>query len=701
MLGKRTHKAHGFFLFGSFALLSLVVACGGGISGGPSGGISSGGGPPATLPTGTVQFTVTEPYTPGPPIASSGRTPQFAVPPSTQSVSLILTQVNGSPPPSPSVFNANLGSSVPGCTTSSTTLTCQFSAQEPAGSDSFSVLTYQQQNQAGGTLGGGSMDVDVTAGQTVQAPATLTGTIASISVAVAGSVPEGVATSLPLDVVAKDSSGNTIIGTYSNPIALVDSDTSGATSLSVKSLTTAGAVTLAYNGSPMSAPVSITASASGVPATAVTPASFLPLSSVPAIGGATSTETTNSSMVTVAIGSPGPTATPSVYTSTFTNTYTTGATYNGISGLVKVETTYPQPSASPSIWDAYYQWAPGASAGSWAYGYVGGTYDVSGDQFSSTTCNAPYGSQWIVPFPQTWNYYAGDGSCSYAYKAIAPDPFVYSASESQNADGSYSYTITYAPGTLFPTGETDTDLVHSDGTALITDNNAAGSYIVAVGTPAPGASSIPLEVQSFPAALPSPGASATPAPVATSEPNWYSQAGLPNGSVPSPLQTLVYTTKGTTTLPAQCQVSASILGSSPTVTEIDSVSTSFDPTFYYTTTADRSFLVDGLGDVCDLTTTTTFDNFDAQSAGLTGYGGIGVAGVYQNTTESTNTSASYITTTSLTAAMKATRSFAAALPTASQMLLLGSIPQRDEALIRAQIRERQLVLQRRLFLQRR
>ena len=684
------------FLFGSLALISLVVACGGGGgSGGSSGGGPSGGGPPATLPMGTVQFTVSEPL-----IASSSRSPQFAVPASTQSVSIVLTQVNGSPPPSPSVYNANLGSGSPGCTTSSTTLTCQFSEQEPAGSDGFSVLTYSQQNQAGGALGGGSMDVNVTAGQTVQAPATLTGTVASISVAVVGSVPEGVATSLPLDVVAKDSGGNTIIGTYSNPIALIDSDTSGATSLSVKSLTTAGAVALAYNGSPMSAPVSISASATGVPATSITAASFLPQSSVPTVNGATVTEAGSGTLVFKTIASPGPTPTPTTETTTISMTYSTGATYNGITGLVHVATTQvmtsPTPSASPSVIDSYYQWAPGAAAGSWAYDYIGGTSVNTGDQFSTSTCSAPYSPIWIVPIPQTWSPVAGTGPCTYTWSAISPYPYPYSTTEVQNADGSYSSTQKYSVSASFPTGETDTLLVRSDGTALLTTNDATnGSSIVAIGTPAPGAASIPLEVQTFTGALPSPGASSTPAPVATSEPNWYNDVGLPNGTVPSPLTSQTNTTIGTVSLPAQCAVPASVLGASPKVTEVDLASTYFDPTGVYDSFLERSFIVDGLGDVCDVGTTTTFTNFNAYYAVYIGFM------PYSNTTESVDTWANYVTASSLTAAMIATKSFADALPAASHALYLDSAVDMERARTQARSRVAEQMLRRRLALRHR
>ncbi len=638
---------------------------------------------------GSVQFTITEPYTP---VASTGRSPQFSVSSGTQSISIVLTQVNGSPPPSPASANANLGPSSPGCTTTSTTLTCQVTAQAPAGNDSFSVLTYAQPNDSGSVIGEGALAVAVVAGQTAQAPATLTGTIASIAVTVVGSVPEGVATALPVQVVAKDSDGNTIIGTYSNPITLVDSDTSGATSLSVKSLSAAGGVTLAYTGAQMSAPVSIAASASGVSSTAITDASFSPLSTVPTIDKASTTETTSSVYTTETIGSPGPTPTPRTSSSSFTTTYSTGATFNGISGLVKMESAFPQPTASPAILDSYLLVDQGSTAGSWAYDFVGSTYSQPQMPMSSSyICSPPYSVQWIVPLPQSWNYYAAAGPCAVTETSSDPS-FTYSDVGTYNADGSYSVTTTIPPSTnYYLTGAVNTYLVRSDGTALVTNNDATnGSYIIAVGTPAPGAATIPLEVQTFTGAIPTPGASATPAPVATTEPNWYSTAGLPNGVVPSPLQSGTYSTVGATSLPTQCAVPTSILGASPTITEVDYTETSFDPTFDYTKETVRSFLVDGLGDVCDLYNDAVYTNWDADFPPS--------VSAYNPTTYSVSTTATYVTVTSLTAAMMATKSFANALPAASQMLVLGSAAEREQMQIQARSRAERLEAQRLLAL---
>ncbi len=674
-------RVHSLYLLGCVALVSFVVACGGGGSAGSSGGS------PATLAMGSVQFTITEPYTP---IPSTSRSPQFSVPSTTQSLSIVLMQVNGSPPPSPASETTNLGSSAPGCTTTATTLTCQVTAQAPAGNDKFSVVTYSQPNESGNLLGAGALIVNVVAGQTAQAPATLTGTVTNIAVTVVGSVPEGMATTLPVQVVAKDSKGYTIIGTYANPITLADSDTSGSTTLSATSLSAAAGINLAYNGAQMSTPVSISASANGVPSTSITNASFLPLTTAPAVNAASLTYTESDTYTTETIGSPGPTPTPSISTYTYTTTFSTGATYNGTSGLVKAETVYPQPTGSPEIDDAYYQWAPGPAAGSWAFGFVGENYTAQ--QYTSTdVCSAPYSEQWVVPLPQSWDYFATtDGSCTFTDTSTSANPYVHAGTFF--ADGSGSSTYTFPVSTPYPTGSVLAFVQNSDGTLLITNNDASnGSSIVAVGTPAPGAATIPLEVQTFPGALPSPGTSGTPAPVATSEPNWYSTAGLPNGVVPSPLQSGVYTTVGSTSLPAQCPISASILGTSPTVSELDYLYTLLDPSGMYKTHTDRLFFVNGLGDVCDLYTDSEYDNWNEQEAGFPGV-------TYQPTTLSVTSGADYITTTSLTASMIATKSFAEALPAASQMLVLGSAAERERMQIQARSRAERLEAQRLLVL---
>ena len=120
--------------------------------------------------------------------------------------------------------------------------------------------------------------VTTTAGATVVAPATLSGTVAKIVVTVGGAAL-GVNVTVPVTVQAEDANNNTVLGNYTNPIALTDTDASGQTSLSSSaSNITSGAtvVTLAYAGGAMSAPATIGASAAGVSPANVTPGTFSP-----------------------------------------------------------------------------------------------------------------------------------------------------------------------------------------------------------------------------------------------------------------------------------------------------------------------------------------------------------------------------------------------------------------------------------------
>jgi len=122
-------------------------------------------------------------------------------------------------------------------------------------------------------------------------PITLGGEVAGIVVSVTGGnnlIPGGYATTLPVIVTAKDASGAAIVGagSYANPITLTNADTSGITTLSTSSVTSPSTtVTLAYapndansgvlavSGLPLGA-TTIGASATGVPASAITAGTF-------------------------------------------------------------------------------------------------------------------------------------------------------------------------------------------------------------------------------------------------------------------------------------------------------------------------------------------------------------------------------------------------------------------------------------------
>src|SRR6185437_15397313 len=124
-----------------------------------------------------------------------------------------------------------------GCTSSSGTITCTVSVSTSAGADVFSATTYDQPNGKGNVLGLGNVTVNAAANTTTIAPTTLAAaSIGSVAVSVPMNVPEGVAATLPVVVVAKDTNGNTIIGSYASAITLSLTDASKATTLSATSL---------------------------------------------------------------------------------------------------------------------------------------------------------------------------------------------------------------------------------------------------------------------------------------------------------------------------------------------------------------------------------------------------------------------------------------------------------------------------------
>jgi virginiamycin B lyase len=152
----------------------------------------------------------------------------------------------------------NLTPSSPGCKPDVGTgdLTCSDTAYFPSGQQSIAFSLYDLQDGKGNQLSTASTTVKILSGATTTIPITLDGVVASAVVTIAGSastsVPQGTATSVPVTVSAYDADKNLIIapGDYSSPIALTDSDASGATNLSVAQVASPGApVSLSYDGS--------------------------------------------------------------------------------------------------------------------------------------------------------------------------------------------------------------------------------------------------------------------------------------------------------------------------------------------------------------------------------------------------------------------------------------------------------------------
>jgi hypothetical protein len=156
------------------------------------------------------------------------------------------------------------------------TTTCQGSVSAPVGSDTFSVEAFDQQNASGDVLSQGSVIQTIVLGQTNTVSLSLGGVVGRITVGLASSTI-AVAGSVAVTVTALDAANRTIVGSesYSNPIALTDTDASGATALSTTSVTSpATVISLTYSGSASFASAVIGASAVGVSSANVTTATL-------------------------------------------------------------------------------------------------------------------------------------------------------------------------------------------------------------------------------------------------------------------------------------------------------------------------------------------------------------------------------------------------------------------------------------------
>lgn len=229
------------FSIGALLVGCLVAACSGG------GSTSLPAAPHGITPTSRqdVAFTITIP----------ARKTNY-VSPSTQSVSIVET--DGAASPSPAVVqNTTPGS--PNCTTTGGATSCTISVNANAGSDTFLVKTYDQTNAAGNVLSSGTVQGTVVAGQANSFPLTLSGAVASITLIPGDAYPK-VAGSTTIAAQAKDAGGNTIIGTYDNPIALTTSGSATLDSTALKASDSVANVTLADS---QTASFTVTGSADG------------------------------------------------------------------------------------------------------------------------------------------------------------------------------------------------------------------------------------------------------------------------------------------------------------------------------------------------------------------------------------------------------------------------------------------------------
>jgi hypothetical protein len=195
------------------------------------------------------------------------RSPQY-VGAGTLSVRITLDTVNSGAPPNGLVTtattNVSAGSCSAGCTVNGPAV--------PPGTDAFSVTTFDATDATGNQIAKTPAPQTFTiAAGTANGPFTITldGIPASFTFAAITGGTAGTTSSQTLSIAVLDADGNTIAGTYANPVTLSDNDASGdlvngtslkvgagaaAAAVTLTSSTDAAAVTLAYGGLALASP---------------------------------------------------------------------------------------------------------------------------------------------------------------------------------------------------------------------------------------------------------------------------------------------------------------------------------------------------------------------------------------------------------------------------------------------------------------
>ena len=201
---------------------------------------------PRMTTAGSANVAFTMHWTSGSVATSSSRRRPMYVPATARSVSI---SVNGA---TPQFLNSP-----------ATTLTIS----APAGIDTFTIQTFDEQNGLGNVLSKANITQTVVVNTANVLSATLNGVIASVKVSLSSTFNAGAPGSMSVDVVALDADGNTIVGPgdFSSPIQLsvVDPSSSGTLSLSSTLIQTPGQTsTLSYTGGTL-ASANVAASSTG------------------------------------------------------------------------------------------------------------------------------------------------------------------------------------------------------------------------------------------------------------------------------------------------------------------------------------------------------------------------------------------------------------------------------------------------------
>ena len=278
------------------SLCVALAACGGGGGGSvpaPSAVATSapgGSGSPASNAVAAATLSVSfQQYTP---LTTSGlsRRPAF-VSPATQSMTLTVVSVNGSPVSNGATVTFNVGAGAQNCANAAGITTCTVSLNVPVGNVVLSAKSFSGTNGGGSTLGSALVPEAIAQNATNRIALALGGNIASIQLYLsATNFSTGTAATALAVIVPLDSSGAQIVvsGNYNPAIVVTSSDVTGHFSLVLDGTNAGNSATVAsptdqvvlnYDG--VGAPTSnIKATAGSVSSTVAVRAGL------PALGGA-------------------------------------------------------------------------------------------------------------------------------------------------------------------------------------------------------------------------------------------------------------------------------------------------------------------------------------------------------------------------------------------------------------------------------
>ena len=597
----------------AIAMMASLTACGGG---GGSGG-------PAPVPqsqqraAGSVSVLI-----PGLGGSATVRRAE-AVVSQTAGIIVTITPDTGSP----TVAGASLASGAPNCTAnpSGGGRTCSVQFDAPSGHVVVGIATYDQAPTGatpnGKLLATGKTDATIVAGANNPIAITLIGVAASLKLALTpNTIPLGVAGTAKLSVSASDADGNLIVlpGGYGNPITISATDAASALSFSPNPLNGPGDVTVTYSGAAVGAYGTISAAASGVPASAVNAVQlrFSNAAVTQYVDGYARAYTFQSDSQSLI----GTNNSINSFSRSLTVSASANQTFNGTSGLTMLHTNNG-PSTNPGS-SAPFTFISTTSDQYVQPSIAGGRLVETTFALNQLTADTRYNRVFTVLF---------GGAAGVGYPVRDGDSFTLDASQTQHsaftplpgvqnlpffpdssdvsfkADGSSSQITVYrstGTGTFRQFAEQYIERADGSGSYVwIPLTNTGGpAYQIAVGAPTAGRVSLAMSALSavptgMPTPAPGPYAQPLPSPVATSVPAW---------PAPGPQAVSQITTVAAVTAwPADCPA-FSVPPSFKMTLNTRQVDIAFGG--FSTNTVD-TYTIDGVGPVC-IVTTSRSDGYD-------------------------------------------------------------------------------------------